>query len=119
MIREGSLLLPSTDKLASEERRPLRITPGMNTPFEYGPLRLDVIVSGTDPWGCSEEQCNRCSGKRRPAGPWRECVSMKTASGKLLQGSCANCHYGGSGSYCSWRFLVIIFALVIMKCSLR
>lgn len=44
--------------------------------------------------------CVPCAGKRgRPGGPWEECVVAVGFSG----GACANCHYGGNSTRCSFR----------------
>jgi hypothetical protein len=46
-----------------------------------------------------QSRCNSCGNKSRPAGPWKECVSLEG----FLRGSCANCHINGSGARCSLR----------------
>jgi hypothetical protein len=46
-----------------------------------------------------ESRCNSCGNEKRPAGPWKECVSLKG----FLHGSCANCHSSGAGARCSLR----------------
>jgi hypothetical protein len=47
------------------------------------------------------EDANACEQCKGGFGPFAKCVVVKG----LMRGSCANCHYGGKGSGCSFRKL--------------